>query len=255
MEEVCFSRRRRVNRATARGFTLIELLVVIAIIGILASMLLPALGKSKAKAKLARVLNNAKQVATGSLVYAQDNNEAVVALALRWTPPKTGTLLPGAYAWWPDLLVDHLGGNFKIFTVPDVLGIAFGMNHPELGIWWPDDAAGAGTGRKLLESGIQNPSDTIIFADAANMSGTPPYTADPNTWVPRATQDTGNQLWRCPSNMPFYGDPINFGERVYGRHSGRAMAMFVDGHAESLFPADFGFQYPLGDAMAKWDTK
>ena len=57
-----------------RFFTLVELLVVIAVIGILTTLLLPALHKARLAGKTAVSISNLKQIYQGTIAYSSANN-------------------------------------------------------------------------------------------------------------------------------------------------------------------------------------
>src|SRR5882724_2821 len=90
-----------------RAFTLIELLVVIAIIAILASMLLPALSRAKAKGKAASCLSNTRQLQVCWHMYALDFND--------YMPPNA---IDDKHAW-----IDGSGNNLA-YDLPGATNLA-----------------------------------------------------------------------------------------------------------------------------------
>ena len=192
------------------AFTLIELLVVIAVIAVLMAILMPALNRAREQGKRTACVNNLRQLTVGWILYADDNNDKIVAANT------------GATAAWVVYADATTTEQTKINGIRS--GTLF-KYCPEV---------------KLFKCPTGVRGELVTYAIPDTMNG---YYFIPGTKEQRSTaaprfQAADNQIVfldegrLSPSSWTIHYDQERWWDQITARHGDGTNFSFADGHAE-----------------------
>ena len=233
----------RAGIGSKSGFTLIELLVVIAIIGILASLLLPALARGKQKAQSSVCLNNLRQLSLAWVLYSNDNDDIL--------PPnvREGVALPTPPPNWVGGSMRYETHNVSPASFPESTNTSLLV-----------DAAPGRIGPYAKSAGSYKcPSDkSYIILNAQKHSRVRSYSMNFYMGLHEVGITEGGTVYRKESDVlepaerwvfiDEHEDSIISGEFIFegiqwkrfgwqdipaSRHAGSGVMSFADGHAET----------------------
>jgi prepilin-type N-terminal cleavage/methylation domain-containing protein/prepilin-type processing-associated H-X9-DG protein len=227
------------NGSPRSGFTLLELLVVIAIIGILASLLLPALARGKEAAKKTSCISRLKQWQLALSMYAHDNEDS--------TPRESffpnGTTInlwvqvrnPLANDVWYNMLPEYVDGRRAAAYAPMAARADFYDRNKMFHCPKAAFPKGAEASEIALFSYAMNsklilqPATTMKLSSVASASSTVTFLDNRLPGEPKVhhKQEADN-----------LGQPSAYASRFVARHANRGTLAFADGHVECLPGSD-----------------
>lgn len=231
--------RRLSSQSSARdGFTLIELLSVIAVVGVLVGILIPAIGKVRAKAHESTCVSNLRQLAVAATMYASEHRGNFISL---YSDAPDGEV-------WIDQIAPYIDGErrnrvIEVINCPSAEYVLEfdGRRASTYSYGWnpnlvPDtrdldgDGVSASPHRQV---NLQRPSQTLLVADTIQLPRRGGWGNDHFIGSKKAYDPT-------TADRPL--PEASYDSGFSTRHDGHGNAAFVDGHVES---------FAIGDILEK----